>query len=420
VATHVDHGRVGAHIVFPHGLCFVRPLGSKVGSTFSEIRVKKLEIPLGRIVHVFATNERVLRSFLGLTAKVIQPTDDFGHFLPDDSDGVWVPYGLTVRMLPTGPVGMGATAPSIIEQLEFTGAPKALCQALVEAVGLEPERETASLGTGSMQVFSIVRAILLDPDVLCAFRPLAVVPIDMRDWLHQLMRLWQGGGGLPSIAKMLGVELDPLPEDQRVYRSPMRTLILGNPEADLWAGFGLDVKMQLDQFLWRDADFPVNNESASPTARRRFPRGWSNKSLSSESLVTPTCGTWANPCRREERSRSSNTLRPATSRMDPGNEDQGLQVATGATGATSPIVSQLFAHRRARASPHAQDRQEEHDEPSPNEREAEARAHERQLQTACFGFPLWACGAPHRSGRRPRSRSKASSASRVLWEAEVE
>ena len=43
------------------------------------------------------------------------------------------------------------------------------------------------------QVFHIVRALLVDPDVLCAFRPLSLVPLDIKPRMGQLLRLWQAG-----------------------------------------------------------------------------------------------------------------------------------------------------------------------------------------------------------------------------------
>ena len=114
------------------------------------------------------------------------------------------------------------------------------------------------------EVFAIVRAVLCDPDVLCAFRPLALVPRDMKPKMNNLLRLWQRGkhlfpfsrkrktfsnsslplsssfqgscahafrpleafaGGLPSVAEML-----ELPMACDVYRPLRRTLILGNSD----------------------------------------------------------------------------------------------------------------------------------------------------------------------------------------------
>ena len=58
------------------------------------------------------------------------------------------------------------------------------------------------------QVFSIVRALLVDPDVLCAFRPLSLVPLDIKPRMGLLLRLWQAGG-LPRIAELLDVPMNP-------------------------------------------------------------------------------------------------------------------------------------------------------------------------------------------------------------------
>ena len=42
-----------------------------------------------------------------------------------------------------------------------------------------------------------MRAVLCDPDVLCAFRPLALVPRDMKPKMASLLRLWQRGKACP-------------------------------------------------------------------------------------------------------------------------------------------------------------------------------------------------------------------------------
>jgi len=168
-------------------------------------------------------------------------------------------------MLPTGSVRMGATAPSIIEQLEFTGAPRELCIALAESCGLDPYRETASLGMGSAQVFSLVRAMLMDPDVLCTFRPLAIVPMDMRRHMGCLLRLWQGDGGLPRIAEYLDVRVlrrSKSNPEKIVWRSSTRSLIVGNPEADIWGGFSSDMHIDLEKHLWRDENDGVASSTA--------------------------------------------------------------------------------------------------------------------------------------------------------------
>lgn len=137
-----------------------------------------------------------------------------------------------------------------ILRLSFTGAPLELCEALLAAVGLD-SREPQSLGPGSSQVFSICRALLVDPDVLCAFRPLALVPLDVKPQIATLLRLWQGGGGLPGIAAALGFAMD-----SEVYRPKARTLILGNSAGDLPKLPALDEHLDLDAILWCDESSP--------------------------------------------------------------------------------------------------------------------------------------------------------------------
>mmetsp|Transcript_44848 Transcript_44848/g.124290 ORF Transcript_44848/g.124290 Transcript_44848/m.124290 type:complete len:156 (+) Transcript_44848:1-468(+) len=155
-------------------------------------------------------------------------------------------------MTSTVPATIGITAPTIMEQLEFTRAPIPLCAALAEAVGLELDRDVGSLGPGSAQVFSLVKTILVDPDVFIAFRPLALVPLDVRAQIATLLQFWQGAGGLPAIAELLG---HPLPKQTPlVYRSPERTLVVGNSLGDFDRGFPMDVHVDLETLLWKDTD----------------------------------------------------------------------------------------------------------------------------------------------------------------------
>jgi len=261
-------GTLSGILRFQDNLCFMRPEHFKVGSTFSELRLRKgCCLPLGRAIHVSARNERVLRSFLGLAAQVILPTGPLGEEASLKTPSVLVPPGLTLKMLPTVPVTFG-TGPSTLEQLSFTGAPVELCEALLAAVGLDKDREPQSLGPGSSQVFSICRALLVDPDVLCAFRPLALVPLDVKPQIATLLRLWQGGGGLPGIAAALGFAMD-----SEVHRPKARTLILGNSAGELPKLPALDEHLDLDAILWCDAFSPraraVESEESVPSSSPR-------------------------------------------------------------------------------------------------------------------------------------------------------
>lgn len=269
-------------IYFEHGVCFLRPSTSKVGSIFAELKMVACWLPLGRVVHVSAQNERVLRTFLGLAAQIIHPTGPMEQDSAGDPPSVVVPNGLKVTMLPTTAAGMGIIAPSIIEQLQYTGAPRELCAALAEALGLQPEMETGHLGVGSSQVFLILRCILLDPDVLCAFRPLAVVPIDIRVKVAKLLRVWQGGGGLPHVAKLLGVRFE-----QDVYRTSSRTLIVGNSDHDLGDGPPSDFHVNLDDYLWKDRSSLSGQLADELSSTSPFPRNSLQAPMKTRSLGRP-------------------------------------------------------------------------------------------------------------------------------------
>eukprot|EP00931_Biecheleriopsis_adriatica_P047477 TRINITY_DN27375_c0_g1_i1.p1 TRINITY_DN27375_c0_g1~~TRINITY_DN27375_c0_g1_i1.p1 ORF type:complete len:1077 (-),score=146.60 TRINITY_DN27375_c0_g1_i1:45-2918(-) len=233
------------------GLCFRRPHDNRVGSNFAELKLRYgCNLPLGRFIHVSSdASERVLRSFLGLTARVIHPTGPAGEELPRGGPSVAIPSGLRTLMISAVPVTLDVTSLSVKQQLEFTGAPLSLCSALAEAVGLELERQTASLGPGASQVFSIIRALLLDPDVLAAYRPLSLVPLDSRPHIAKLLRIWQACGGLPAIAEFLGETIPA--KAPPVVRNPERTIIFGNSKEGFEEASGLDVHVDLDSLLWK-------------------------------------------------------------------------------------------------------------------------------------------------------------------------
>jgi len=246
-------------IVFDKGVAFLRPAEHKHGLTFGELKLMEAcTLLLGRFVHVQAQNERVLCSFLGLAAQVIHPTDHQGQFLNEDYPTTTVPLGVRTMMLPTLPATTTALAPITIEaQLQATGAPKRLCSALAQCLGLEPTNYTGSLHLGSAQVFAIARALLLDPDVLCACRPLALVPHEMRGKVAMILRLWQACGGLPYIAKLLGI----VEAERQPYRSSARTLVIGNARDQLQAQ-QTDDFVDLDSILWKPEEgdeLDVNN-----------------------------------------------------------------------------------------------------------------------------------------------------------------
>eukprot|EP00927_Polykrikos_kofoidii_P043770 TRINITY_DN37864_c0_g1_i1.p1 TRINITY_DN37864_c0_g1~~TRINITY_DN37864_c0_g1_i1.p1 ORF type:complete len:1459 (-),score=173.83 TRINITY_DN37864_c0_g1_i1:364-4392(-) len=243
-----------SQITFEAGMCFLRPSDKKIGSIFGEFRLTRAcVIELGRFTCVHGSNERIVCSFLGLCAQVLHHTGPTGE-LPrisdednvEESPGVIIPYGLRMMMVSTLPPVMCAAAPTIMEQLSSTHASEALCTALVECVGLDPLCRTPNLSHGDAHVFSIAKALLTDPDVLCIFRPLALVPCDIRPRIAMLLRLWQRGGGIAAIAKLFGIGLE-----LHAYRRSERTLIVGNSDDN---HFSFDKAIDIDEMLWKSSD----------------------------------------------------------------------------------------------------------------------------------------------------------------------
>eukprot|EP00438_Fugacium_kawagutii_P000109 Skav218723 [mRNA] locus=scaffold1346:756676:762863:+ [translate_table: standard] len=139
--------------------------------------------------NIYGVGMMEVGTFYALCKIYLRPA---GEELEEWNPSVLVPPGLVLKMLSTVPAAIGS-GPSTVQQLSATGAPESICEALVSAVGLDKDRISTSLGPGSAQVFAIVRALLVDPDVLCAFRPLSLVPLDIKPQLARLLRLWQFG-----------------------------------------------------------------------------------------------------------------------------------------------------------------------------------------------------------------------------------
>jgi hypothetical protein len=246
-------------LYFASGVTIVRPKGNRQGMIFGEFKLQdELELPLGRMIGVSCNNEAVLQSFLGMIAQVIHPYGNKpGEF--DMAPNYRFPRRLRFKMMSvTAFASVSALSGSVAGQLQQAGAPAETSKALARCVGLDPEVDISCLPSGQSQVFLIIKAVVDDPDVLCCYKPLSLVSSDMRDRCRKLLIFWQMGGGFPAIAKLLGT---PLPETS-VYRSPNRTLVMGNPSV----GF-LKLKslytVDLNAHLWRGSRFQRAVSSSS-------------------------------------------------------------------------------------------------------------------------------------------------------------
>jgi len=229
-------------IVLQKGTTFVRPHHCKEGAQFAELMItKELRVPLGRVVLVSAGHEGILMSVLGLVAQVIQPEDDEGR--------VRVPQGVRCLMPPVVAVGSALMAETVGEELALTGVNPAFCEALAQAVGLDPRVGNTVLSIGQSQVLHIIKALLIDPDVMCLMRPMTLVPYELAPSMAMLLRVWQGCGGAPGLASVLGVQG---PQDPQVFRSPRRTLVMGNVVPELFGSSALDCSITLEEHLWQE------------------------------------------------------------------------------------------------------------------------------------------------------------------------
>jgi len=199
-----DWTRSADTIIYEKDVCLLRPRHNKKGATFGEFRLAtRLELPLGKVVHVTAENDRVLNAFLAMAAHVAFPTNVEGGRPSAADPRVLVPYGLRLSMIPMIPTTASET---VGEQLKLTGAPEQLCSKLANACGLNFKMDTASLALSSNQILAILRAILLDPDVLCASRSLEMVPVNMQRRISSL--LVAGNRVASPIATLLDVPME--------------------------------------------------------------------------------------------------------------------------------------------------------------------------------------------------------------------
>jgi len=239
-----DWTRSAPMIIYEKDVCLFRPLHNKRGATFGEFRLAtRLELPLGKVVHVVAENDRVLNTFLAMAAQVAFPTSVDGGRPSAGDPKVLVPCGLYLNMIPMTPTPASQV---VGEQLKLTGAPENLCRKLANACGLNFKMETESLALSSLQILAIVRAILLDPDVLCAIRPLDMVPVNMQRRISDVLRCWQQGG-LPRIATLLDIPM----EEPKAIRPLTRTLIIGNSIEHFRHDVSIHEKIQLETYLWK-------------------------------------------------------------------------------------------------------------------------------------------------------------------------
>lgn len=261
-----DKKSTGMHICLQDGLCFVRPHYSTRGGNFASLKIETgCMIPLGSIVFVSGRNEKVLSSFIGLVSQVVHPTDPRGGDVGVNDPTVIVPHGLHILTIPEVPFGAESVASLVLDELMVTGAARELCIALAECVGIAADTHTSGLSIGWTQIICILKAILTDPDILCMFRPLSLVPHDIRSRLAKLLRFWHRGSGLPGIAENLGVQLP-----QHVYRPAGRTLIVGDADVNSWGNSSVDIQIDLDQHLWKGALLSQEYHSEDNSTTRRY------------------------------------------------------------------------------------------------------------------------------------------------------
>lgn len=194
-------------------------------------------VPLRRLVRVAGAAEEARMTFMALLAGVLQPSE--GRVLCPES--VWV--------IMLSPSVVGPPGTTVLEELEGTGTPEKTAASLARVLGLDPSMNTARLAPGHLQVLALARALLRDPELLVAVRPLALVDGPRRARLRALLRLWQAGGagrlvrwlGGGAGAGEEGAQLEP------------RTLVITDEDMETHeaadAQRSTDVRLDLSEYL---------------------------------------------------------------------------------------------------------------------------------------------------------------------------
>merc|ERR1712039_775028 len=99
---------------------------------------------------------------------------------------------------------------TVLKILQLAGAPKLVSERFARVLGLDPSMDTARLSKGQVQVLSLARALMRNPDVLVAIHPLGFIPSHRRSQMWQLLRAWQAGG-VQRIIQLLAEDAEPRP-----------------------------------------------------------------------------------------------------------------------------------------------------------------------------------------------------------------
>lgn len=251
---------VERNIVLEKDMTFNRPAFAKTGQRFRDLRLQEqLCIPTGKVVFLRASNESVAITILGLISGVIATTGPRGEMYdPFLFPSVRVPWGLRrsllLRELPPpmpGNIRRGDEDTGVLtvtEAIVATGAPEDAAAVIARHFGLDPDGDLSGLSHGVAQVFTLVKEMLLDSDVLCCVCPASAVPWDMAKVVMRALRVWQAGG-LPLLAKLMGVS-DSDWHRPDVYKPAHRPLIICQGiDAVFYGKEDADVHINIDDFI---------------------------------------------------------------------------------------------------------------------------------------------------------------------------
>lgn len=170
----------------PHRRQGFGPVGS-----VQQVKDKILKIPLGKVVYLIGGTESQRASFLKLIAKLLHPSEGTVT-LPSDETCITLPA-----------VAIDFPEASVKQDFLLAGASEEVAHNLARAFDLEPDEIHMRLPPGKAAMQALARALLRDPTILLATRPLSTVPREVQADVMNLLLAWQTGGGAEFLVEML-------------------------------------------------------------------------------------------------------------------------------------------------------------------------------------------------------------------------
>jgi len=158
-----------------------------------QISASPIRLPLGKIIFVVGGSESRRFTVLKLIQGAIRPT----------RGSITMPHGESSLLLPDEHVSLPNI--SVKENFMLNGASEQVAVNLSMALDIDPDTTFIRLTPGHAAAQSLARHLIRDPTILAVVRPISTVTHDLRPHVLNLITLWQLGGGVWSLTKLLSM-----------------------------------------------------------------------------------------------------------------------------------------------------------------------------------------------------------------------